>query len=94
LGYEVELRPEVVAEDLVELPVNICVRMVRAVEKRLATEPTRYGVRLRQSLGGLWKIRVGDYRIVYEIEEERVTVWAIRHRKDVYKEAERRWLPL
>ncbi len=94
MGYEVELRPEVVAEDLVELPVNICVRMVRAVEKRLATEPTRYGVRLRQSLGGLWKIRVGDYRIVYEIEEERVTVWAIRHRKDVYKEAERRWLPL
>jgi mRNA interferase RelE/StbE len=92
LGYEVELRPEVVAEDLVELPANVRARMVRAVEKRLATEPTRYGVRLRQSLGGLWKIRVGDYRIVYEIEEERVTVWAIRHRKDVYEEAERRWL--
>jgi len=34
----------------------------------------------------------GDYRIVYEIEEEKVTVWAIRHRKDVYEEAELRWL--
>jgi len=92
LGYEVELRPEVVAEDLVELPANIRARIIRAVESRLATEPTRYGVRLRQSLGGLWKIRVGDYRIVYEIEEEKVTVWAIRHRKDIYEEAERRWL--
>jgi mRNA interferase RelE/StbE len=94
LGYEVELRPEVVAEDLVELPANIRARIIRAVESRLATEPTRYGVRLRQSLGGLWKIRVGDYRIVYEIEEKKVTVWAIRHRKDVYREAERPWLPL
>jgi mRNA interferase RelE/StbE len=92
LGHEVELRPEVVAEDLVELPANIRARIIRAVESRLATEPTRYGVRLRQSLGGLWKIRVGDYRIVYETEEKKVTVWAIRHRKDVYEEAELRWL--
>ena len=92
MGYEVELRPDVVAEDLVELPASIRARIIRAVESRLTTEPTRYGVRLRQSLGGLWKIRVGDYRIVYEIEEEKVTVWAIRHRRDVYEEAERRWL--
>ena len=92
MRYEVELRPEVVAEDLGELPANIRARIIRAVESRLATEPTRYGVRLRQSLGGLWKIRVGDYRIVYEIEEEKVTVWAIRHRKDAYEEAELRWL--
>jgi mRNA interferase RelE/StbE len=94
LGYEVELRPEVVAEDLPEPSANIRARIIRAVESRLTTEPTRYGVRLRQSLGGLWKIRVGDYRIVYETEGKKVTVWAIRHRKDVYEAAERRWLPL
>ena len=94
MGYQVVLRPEVAAEDFVELPANIRARIIRAVESRLATEPTRYGVRLRQSLGGLWKIRVGYYRIVYETEEKKVTVWAIRHRKDVYREAERRWLPI
>ena len=91
MGYEVELRPDVVGEDLTKIPANIRARIIRAVESRLTTEPTRYGVRLSQSLGGLWKIRVGDYRIVYEIEEEKVTVWAIRHRKDVYDEATRRW---
>ncbi len=92
MGYEVELHPDVVAEDLTELSANIRARIIRAVDSRLTTEPTRYGVRLRQSLGGLWKIRVGDYRIVYEIEEKKVTVWAIRHRRVVYAEAERRWL--
>ena len=92
MGYEVEVRPDVVAGDLVELPANIRARIIRAIESRLTTEPTRYGVRLSQSLGGLWKIRVGDYRIVYEIGEKKITVWAIRHRKDVYAEAERRWL--
>lgn len=92
MGYEVELRPDVVEEDLTDLSANIRARIIRAIESRLTTEPTRYGVRLRQSLGGLWKIRVGDYRIVYEIEEKKVTVWAIRHRKDVYEEAELRWL--
>ncbi|MGH7412312.1 MAG: type II toxin-antitoxin system RelE family toxin, partial [Candidatus Methylomirabilis sp.] len=47
---------------------------------------------LKQSLSGLWKLRVADYRVVYEIEEKKVTVWVIRHRKDVYAEAQRRWL--
>ena len=75
-----------------QLPTNIRARIIRAIESMLRTEPTRYGVRLRQSLGGLWKMWVGEYRIVYEIEEEKVMVWAIRHRKDVYDKAEKRWL--
>lgn len=94
MGYEVELRPDVVVEDLTELPANIRARIIRAIDSRLGTEPTRYGVRLSQSLGGFWKIRVGDYRIVYDVEGKKVTVWAIRHRKAVYQEAERRWLSL
>ncbi len=54
------------------------------------TEPTRYGERLRRSLLGLWKIRVGDYRVCYEIEGHTVTVWAILHRRDVYAILEQR----
>ena len=66
-------------------------RVVRAVESRLMVEPSRYGQRLRRSLAGLWKLRVGDYRVVYEICGRTVTVWAVCHRKDVYDEAEKRW---
>lgn len=90
MAYEVEIR-DVARDDLEELPRNIRERLIRAVEQRLMSAPTRYGVRLRQSLTGLWKLRVGDYRIVYELQGSTVTVWAIRHRKHVYPIVERRW---
>ena len=88
--YEVRYRPEVAEEDLAELPRNLQKRILDAIDSRLTTEPARYGVRLRRSLWGLWKLRVGDYRVVYEIRESEVFVWAIAHRKTVYGEAERR----
>jgi mRNA interferase RelE/StbE len=90
--YNVEYRSEVYGEDFRKIPRNLQKRILRAIENRLMTKPTGYGVRLSQTLTGLWKMRVGDYRIVFEIHGHDVTVWAIRHRKDVYEEAERRWI--
>ena len=90
MAYGVEIR-DVALEDLEAIPRNVRQRLLRAIEQRLTTAPTRYGVRLRQSLTGLWKLRVGDYRVVYEMEGTQVTVWAIRHRKHVYPVVERRW---
>jgi len=36
---------------------------------------------------GVWRIRVGDYRIVYEVTDAELLVWAVRiaDRKDVYR---------
>ena len=89
--HTVEYRPEVLAEDFPVIPRNLQSRIIRAVEARLMTEPSRYGLRLRRSLAGLWKLRVGDYRLVYEMHGARITVWAVRHRKEAYDEAEKRW---
>lgn len=61
------------------------------MEKRLETAPELYGGRLRKGLAGLWKIRVGGYRVVYEITGRTVTVWAIRPRRDVYPTVTKRW---
>lgn len=35
----------------------------------------------------LWRIRIGNYRVIYEIHDERLIVWVLRvaHRKDVYR---------
>ena len=89
-GYSVVYHPETVTEDLPRIPRNMQTRIMRAIESRLMTEPARYGERLRRSLTGLWKLRVGDYRVCYEIQGRTVTVWAIRSRRDVYAILERR----
>lgn len=89
--FEVELRRDVVEGDLPALPRNLRDRILRAMERRLAMAPARYGVRLRKSLLGLWKLRVGDYRVVYEILGRTVRVHVVRHRKEAYQEALRRW---
>ena len=53
----------------------------------LQTEPRPAGiVKLSGSLMG-WRIRVGDYRIVYQIDDETrsITIVRVRHRRDVYR---------
>lgn len=90
-NYRILYRPEVLSEDLTEIPRNLQRRIVHAIETRLGTDPARYGSRLRRSLSSLWKLRVGDYRVVYELEAETVRIWLIAHRKTAYREAERRW---
>jgi mRNA interferase RelE/StbE len=90
--FEVFYRPEVIDVDLPSLPRNLQRRILGAIESRPAVAPERYGLRLRRSLWGLWKLRVGDYRVVYEMTGERLIVWAIAHRS-VYGEVERRARP-
>jgi mRNA interferase RelE/StbE len=65
-------------------------RIARAIETRLGAEPERYGVPLAGTLHGYWKLRVGDYRVVFKVAGDDVWVLAILHRREVYDAAERR----
>lgn len=76
--------------DLKQFPKNIQTRVWNAVGKRLGTFPALYGTRLRRSLVGLWKLRVGDVRVIYAVKAEEVTIWAVLDRRIVYPEVERR----
>jgi mRNA interferase RelE/StbE len=69
------------------IPANIKGRIKAAIETRLMTEPLKYGLPLRGTLKKYWKLRVGDYRIVYEIVESKVIIYKIAHRRDIYEEA-------
>ena len=40
---------------------------------------------LSGSLVGMCRVRIGDYRIVFEVKENVITIIAVRHRKDVYR---------
>ncbi|MBU1196791.1 MAG: type II toxin-antitoxin system RelE/ParE family toxin [Proteobacteria bacterium] len=64
-------------------------RILKYLFERIATtdDPRRFGEALKQNLSGLWKYRVGNYRIICSIKEEMVTVLVVRvgHRRKVYK---------
>ena len=65
-------------------------RIREAIERRLGTEPHHYGEPLRKTLKGYWKLRIGDYRIVFKIIGKEVWILGIIHRKKVYDAIERR----
>lgn len=84
MTYVLVYHPAVLEEDLPSIPRNLSVRIQRAIQQRLASEPTYYGEPLRHRLKGYWKLRVGDYRVVYQIAGQEVRIYRIDHRKDVY----------
>ena len=63
--------------------------IVRFLRERIqATDnPRQWGKPLHGDKGGLWRYRVGDYRLICDIQDERITVLvvAVGHRKDVYR---------
>lgn len=75
--------------DLKKIDREMQRRIMRYLRERIATgkDPRRFGAPLRRELSGLWKYRLGDYRIICRIEDKKVVVYVIRigHRKDIYK---------
>lgn len=53
----------------------------------LLSEPRPSGVKKLSGKYQDWRVRVGDYRILYEIDDDQqlITVWRIAHRRDVYR---------
>lgn len=86
--YQIVYLDTVVAEDIPALPTKMRERIKRAIETRLALDPVGLGKPLRYSFKGHRRIRVGDYRILFRMDNDKklVTVILIKHRKDVYEE--------
>jgi mRNA interferase RelE/StbE len=50
-----------------------------------ARDPLRHAVKLTSSVIGQYRFRVGDYRIVFDLSENLITILAVGHRKDIYR---------
>lgn len=71
--------------DLKRLPKPLFIRLNQQI-LALRQEPRPSGVRKLQGKLEGWRVRVGDYRIVYQIDDadQIVTIVRVRHRRDVY----------
>lgn len=81
----------VVEEDIPRLSSDRKDKIKKAIEEKLTIKPEMYGKPLRRSLKGFRKLRVGDYRVIYGIEEKSVKIFVIQHRSIVYEAAEREY---
>ncbi len=74
-------------KELEDLPVELADRVLTRIEKLMDNPRPRGATKLR-GRKNLWRIRVGDYRVVYSIDDEAelIDITHIRHRRDVYRD--------
>ncbi|QNE36782.1 type II toxin-antitoxin system RelE family toxin [Leifsonia shinshuensis] len=63
-------------------------RRIQAAIEILADVPRPPAAKPLVASGGAWRVRVGDYRIVYDIEDDRLVILVLRvaHRREVYRD--------
>ncbi|MCB1720901.1 MAG: type II toxin-antitoxin system RelE/ParE family toxin [Rhodospirillales bacterium] len=86
--YKIILEDDVVRRDIPRLPQMVRQHVKKAIREKLTRLPETFGKPLRHNWKGFFRLRVGDYRVVYRIDEPRKTVCvvAIKHRRFVYEE--------
>jgi mRNA interferase RelE/StbE len=70
-----------------KIPTDTVKRLITKI-KRLRNDPRPSGCRKIEGAENAYRIRLGDYRIVYEIDEDKkqIIVFAVGHRKDIYRD--------
>ena len=87
MAWRIEFDPRA-EKELAKIDPQQAKRVLRYLRERIAVDEDarRYGAPLRHDLTGLWKYRVGDYRVICEIQDSVLIVLVIRigHRREVY----------
>ena len=83
--YKLKLK-QTAERDLRRLPTAVLQRINEQI-LTLRHDPRPSGVKKLQGHQTGWRIRVGDYRMVYQIDDaaQTVTIIRVRHRRDVYR---------
>lgn len=91
MTYRIVVDELVLKKDFRKIGLEDQRKIVRAIRQRLAARPRDYGQPLRGELKGFWKLRVGQFRVIYEIHEDQVVVSVIvvgfRRDEEVYRAA-------
>lgn len=84
--YEVEITPEGLRH-LDRLPQKVRAAVIETIFGSIAENPHRAGKPLRGELDGLFSARRGEFRVIYEVDEEAqvVLVHRAQHRSRVYR---------
>ena len=83
--YRIEFSPRA-ERDFRNLPGDIQIRLKPHIDK-LAHNPRPRGVEKMAGEESLYRIRIGDYRVVYNIEDDILLILVVKigHRREVYR---------
>ena len=84
-SYKIVFKPSA-EKDLRSLPKVAVGRIFKRIEA-LSVDPLPRGSTKLAGAEGLYRIRIGDYRTIYGVDEEKrqIVVHYVRHRRDVYR---------
>lgn len=85
MTYRIELT-KAAARDLTSAPKAMLKRLDACI-LGLANDPLPPGVKKLRNSDGMYRVRVSDYRIIYRIEQDILTILVVRigHRREVYR---------
>jgi mRNA interferase RelE/StbE len=89
MAWKIEVSPSA-DRDLAKFDAQHSRRILKFLQERVANldDPRSVGKALQGSrLGEFWRYRLGDFRIICKIEDDRLVVLVVRigHRKDIYR---------
>ncbi|NTW84376.1 MAG: type II toxin-antitoxin system RelE/ParE family toxin [Chlorobiaceae bacterium] len=86
MAWKIELTASA-EKELAKLDKSAAGRIIKYLRDRVAIEPRASGKALRGDHSGLWRYRFGDYRVICEIYDDRISVLVVRvgHRKEAYR---------
>lgn len=89
MAWRIEFDPKAL-EELEALDRSIRRRIVKVLRERIAPleNPRSVGEALRgKELGRFWKYRIGDYRLICDIQDDRIRILVLRvgNRKNIYR---------
>jgi mRNA interferase RelE/StbE len=74
-------------KDLKKLNRTSVKKIVAKVKNYLIQDPVKLGTPLKGNLKGLYRYRIGEYRVIYVIDqaEKKIIILKVNHRKKIYK---------
>ena len=84
-NYSVQVKPTA-RKELEEIPDNVLVRVIHKIEL-LGHSPRPAGCKKLRGYKDQWRIRVGDWRVIYIIDDaaKLISVTRVAHRREVYE---------
>ena len=82
MEYQIEFKPKAI-KDLEEFPANVRERIINKIEAM--QDDLQGDVKRLTNFTPEYRLRVGDYRVLFELEEQTIIIYRVKHRSKAYE---------